>query len=111
MDQGRHRSTFIDPGLVTALGIAKGDPGPLCGSQSLQLRLIQGGNPLFVGGIEPGIGPLVILKCTDVHVGLCHRRSTILFGLDGSGCQQEQQGGIGSQEAVPLWWWEGQYMA
>ena len=61
------------------------DP-PLRSSQPLQLCLLQGGNPLFIGGIELGIGSLVILKRTDVHVGLCHRRSTILFGLNGSGC-------------------------
>ena len=90
MYQGRHRAPFIDAGLVTALGIAKGDPGVLRGSQPLQLRLVQGGNPLFVGSIERGIGPLVILKRTDVHGGLGHGIAAILAGLGDRRCQQQQ---------------------
>ncbi|MNS13379.1 hypothetical protein D3C72_449730 [compost metagenome] len=111
MYEGGDRSTVINTGLITALCITKCEPGALCCFQLAKLYLIKRGNQLLVGGVELGIGPLVILKRTDVHVGLRHRRSTILLGLNGSGCQQEQQGGIGSQEAVPLWWREGQYTA
>lgn len=103
MYEGRDSPSFIDTCLVTALCITKCDPSALCCFQPAKLVLIKRYNQLPVGGVELGIGLLVILKRTDVHVGLCHRRSTILLGLNGSGCQQEQQGGIESQEAVPLW--------
>ena len=50
---------FLNPEVRTYTGwslLLMADPGPLRGSPPLQLRLVQGGNPLFVGGIEPGIG-------------------------------------------------------